>query len=205
MKVKHLYDALEHVQEIATCLYAEWPDMYQKLMNLNSAEELETVLRKRYAVPRMLPSGYVIMDDEDKEFIGFGSLQNNTYFKNHEFLNFRDFVWLTQMFIKPEYRKQGIGSTFLDNICVVAATQFDKKNMVLWTNKLSILPFYEKNKFELVESAKLEGFDFEVLHRHTVAKEPILQPAHFIGLAVIILIIYALKIVISFIRHLFTF
>jgi GNAT superfamily N-acetyltransferase len=204
-KVKHLYDALEHVEEAAQHLFAEWPEMYMKLMNINTAEELANVLRVLYASPRTIPSGYVIVDELTNEFIGFASLSNNNHFKNHEFLNYRDFIWLTQLFIKPAYRKKGIASTFIDNMCDIAATHFDKANMVLWTHKKEMIPFYEKNQFELVESTKFENFEFEVLHRHTVKKEPIFKPVHAIGLVVVIVIIYTIKIILSFIKHLFTF
>lgn len=205
MKVKHLYDALDHVDEVASHLFTEWPDMYIKIMKINSVDDLKNHLINYYATPRRLPSGYVIVDDETNEFIGFASLSINSHFKNHEFLNYKDFVWLTQLYIKPEFRKRGVASTFLDNMCGIAASQFDKANMVLWTHKKTMIPFYERNQFDLVESAKVEGFDFEVLHRYTVKKDPIFKPVHAIGLIVIIVLIYIIKFVISFIKHLFTF
>ena len=206
MIIKHLSKSLDVVGEIAVALYNEWPEIYANLSKIHSVEDLETILRLKYTQQKE-PAGYVLYNDAN-EWIGFLSLEQNNeeMFKDHEFLKYRQFLlWVTNLYIKPEYRKLGYASSLIENLCKLYKRKYKIDHFVLWIHKLSVAPFYEKNEFNKIDMKTVEGFNMHIFHRFTTPPEPWLKAEHFAGLIVVIVLIYALKITISFIKHLLSF
>ena len=174
-------------------LFSEWSQMYKNILKVHSIHELENTFRSRFSDLTKFPSGYVILDDDDT-FVGFGALEYNKAFEKHDLLKSKEMIWLTNLYIKAEHRRKGVSKWFIEQIGNILQ-QKKINNLVVWTNKQNLVPFYEKIGFEKIEKQKCEGYSFDVFHKYITPPESPIQPVHIIGFIVIVFILYVIRLI----------
>jgi N-acetylglutamate synthase-like GNAT family acetyltransferase len=141
----------------------------------------------------MIPSGYVLIDNKNNnKFVGFISVEKNNAFKDKK-------LWLSNLFIVPNYRNKGIAKTFLENVCKIYEKQYNLSNIFIWIHDFSKLLYYDRLGFEIVGQKLYEGYDFTIMKKQLIPeKESPIQAVHVIGLFVIIIILYFIKKIFGF-------
>ena len=204
MQIKLLKDCQQYIPELAENLFTLWENDYIKLMNIHNVKELEHHLEKKLSNSNhILPHAYVLINDDDLDMIGFGVLEYNDAVKSDTLLNNPKMIWLTSLYIKPEYRKQRIGTVFIDYLCNKIKYLYNFNNLLIWTNKEDVINFYLKNSFNLIRRKIVSGTNYKIFHRYCVPPPPLIRPIHLIGLAVLIFVLYVVSIIVTLVSNIF--
>lgn len=190
MEYHLLCDKKEYMDAVAYNLYTYYPRVYQRLGNIHSVEDMKKFL-ERYCSNK-LPFGIIATDPKAKKFVGFISVENNgAYPKMKE-------LWLTNLYVAKEYRKQGIGSSLVRRMNILLANQVYQEKVYLWSDDVSLRNFYKKLDFVLQKTIQYEGFEMDIYKAEIYPTISLLQPVHLYGLIVIIMLFVFFKAALKF-------
>jgi GNAT superfamily N-acetyltransferase len=144
-----------------------------------------------------MPFGIVAIDPETKRFVGFISAVFNKSFPNSKS------PWITNLYVAREYRKKKVASTLIEMTKRVLANILQFQDVFLWSDDQSLTKFYINQGFNYYKSIEYEGFDMNIFKTDIYPTNvSLIQPVHFTGLIVIIMIIIFFKAGIRFIYRL---
>ena len=95
-------------------------------------------------------------DTGEKDLAGFVSLvqiPENAGFENSN--------WVITLYVKPQYRKNGIG-THLVRRCIQENQRWRQKSLYLWTENKALTNFYTKRGWRIIDNDQLSGEDVMV-------------------------------------------
>lgn len=186
-----LHHKKQYVNDVADSLYNYYPKAFQQLANINSKEEARVFIEEYYT-KYQLPFGIVAIDPQNTKFVGFvGACLNSAYPKNKS-------PWITNLYVVKEYRKRGVAKKMISTAKRVLAEDLKFEEVYLWTDDRSLRTFYIKQGFIYEKSAVYEGFNMDIYKSDIYPNVSIIQPVHFTGLIVIIMLIIFFKATIRF-------
>lgn len=194
MKFTHLASRPDLCNQIAQLTYKEWPDMYKKF-NIKNVTEWTNLLKKNYCNKEYFPAGYIITDD-DGNLIAFAALDLNGAFKDPIG---QERIWLSNLYVLKNFRNKGVATSIVDKLSTILKEKYNRNYLYLWLHNPDMHYFYSNIGFNIIELKTIEGYDFTIYKKDTTPKEPsIIQLHHVLGFIIIIIIIF-------FIRKLFSF
>lgn len=190
MEYHLLCDKKEYMDVLAYNLYTYYPKVYQRLGNIHSVDDMKRFL-ERYC-SRNIPFGLIAIDPKTKNFVGFISVENNgAYPKMKE-------LWITNLFVVKEHRKNGIGTSLIRRMNILLANQIYQEKVYLWSDDISLRQFYKKIDFVIQKTINYEGFDMDIYKADIYPTISLFQPIHFYGLIVIIMLFIFFKAAVRF-------
>ncbi len=144
MKIVNLTAAPEHIPTIAAWHQAQWG-------YLNPGESVETRIEKmrRYLKGAVMPVMYICVDGA--QLIGTAALVESDM-DSHPELS----PWLASVYVKPDYRKQGVGAALVNRV-VSEAKALDHSPLYLFTPDQA--RFYQNLGWQFIAQESYRGGD----------------------------------------------
>lgn len=144
MKIVNLTTAPEHVPTIAAWHQAQWG-------YLNPGESVKTRIEKmrRYLKGAVMPVMYICVDGA--QLIGTAALVESDM-DSHPELS----PWLASVYVKPDYRKQGVGAALVKRV-VSEAKALDLSPLYLFTPDQA--RFYQNLGWQFIAQESYRGGD----------------------------------------------
>lgn len=155
-KILNLRDKPELLETLARWHQAEWSQ-------LNPGESLEQrIIRMQpFLNDKLIPSTYIAFDDV---LYGSAAIVANDMDNRPELS-----PWLASVFVKPEYRNQGIGSTLVHHV-MLQAQQNDIEKLYLYTPDREA--FYHKLGWRRIETAHYHGYQVSIMEADLTTLKP---------------------------------
>lgn len=150
MEIAYLADHPEHIDELARLHFAEWS-------YLNPGETLEKRIDRLTADcgKQAVPATVVALSEQ--ELVGSAALVA------HDMSDHRSLTpWLAGVFVKPAYRRNGIGSLLVRRIEQEAAA-LGIETLYLYTPGAT--PLYASLGWTLLEHCRYKGVEVDIMSR----------------------------------------
>lgn len=142
IQIRHLADHKETLPEIVRWVHTEWGHLMPSI----SYEKLVSIFKERVR-PHTIPETFVAI--MDNKIVGTASIVG------HDLSTRMDLSpWMAAVYVLPEYRKLGIGSTIVHAI-IVEATAMELEHIYLITPDQE--SFYEKLGWRALEKTHYRG------------------------------------------------
>jgi N-acetylglutamate synthase-like GNAT family acetyltransferase len=148
MEIVPLGNKLNFVDEIAALHHAEW-----KHLSPNKTIESRRATLISAAADEGFPTFYIAF--KDNEFIGSAAIVARDMESRPDIG-----PWLAAVYVKKEWRKQGIATLLLRH-CEVQASKAGIKTLYLFTESASQL--YAKNDWVILEQCEYKGVNVDVM------------------------------------------
>jgi len=150
MRIDYLKNYPMLVKEIAACFYSEWHYLYPQ----RSLKDFEDSIIGRLRDDRIPLSLVAVQDDK---FLGTISL------KQYDMDTRKDLTpWLAGLYVKKEFRNQGLGKKLIEKLFKVA-NQLEIKKLYLFTP--SARGYYEKLGWRTVSEEEYQGANVTVMEK----------------------------------------
>lgn len=112
----------------------------------------------------------LVFKTQKSKLIGYFSLSTTDLNKTQNFLQYMmnyilGRVYLFDVYVYPQYRKQGIGTYLVLKSIQTAQKAFNAKSIYLYTNSYELIKFYNRNKFIYIKNVKIGNNNLFLLLR----------------------------------------
>ncbi len=150
MEIAYLADHPEHIEELARLHFAEWG-------YLNPGDTLDRRIERLTADCGRLAIPAMVVALREHELVGSAALVA------HDMSDHRSLTpWLASVFVKPEYRRNGVGSMLVRRVEQEAAA-LGVETLYLFTP--SAAPLYERLGWTLLEHCRYKGVEVDIMSR----------------------------------------
>jgi GNAT superfamily N-acetyltransferase len=148
LRIDLLSNAAEYSSDISQWLFVEWGDMFIKLTDTKTVEDLSLYYTS------IADKVFVGYDEDTKKFICSCCLENDDM-KVYSNLS----PWFSKLFVVPEYRGEGIATKLVLYALDYIDTNTDIKNLFVWVDNTNVglVKFFETNGFFVIGTHSQHG------------------------------------------------
>lgn len=149
--IAHLADELQHLEEVSEWIWKEWSGK-------NGATLENEIYRSKHSLCKdRVPQMYIAKLDDKP--VGVVSIWNNDLRSRQDLL-----PWLACLYVKEEYRGNGIG-TILQKKAIEVVKELGYERLYLITNHENL---YEKLEWKFLETAYYSKSEFVKIYEYQI-------------------------------------
>ena len=153
IKIINLLDDIESLEEVSEWIYEEWEKKYNRKLE-------DIIYRSKHSLNRDdIPQMYIAKHDD--EVVGCVSIWRCDL-KSRQDL----YPWMAALFVKKEYRNQGIGKLLQEKV-IEETRKMNYKNIYLITEHEN---YYERTGWKFIEKAPLENGNYTKIYKYDLMR-----------------------------------